>query len=249
LTEANHEELLRKASHRSKREVEQTVARLQPRPDVPSTVRKLPTATISITAAGATTETTTRTSAVQQRVAVTVPEPQRPVVQPLAPERYKVQFTVGRETYDKLQRVQDLLRHRVPTGDPAEIFDRALSLLLEQLEKAKSAASERPRSTSRAASRSRHVPANVRRGVWARDGGRCKFEGAAGRCRETGRLEFHHVVPYADGGTTTIDNLELRCAAHNRHEAEQWFGMFVRERPTKCARWEIDGAGTATSGA
>jgi len=82
---------------------------------------------------------------------------------------------------------------------------------------------------------SRHIPAEVRRTVWARDSGRCRFEGPHGRCRETGFLEFHHVVPYAAGGATTADNLELRCAAHNRHEAEQYFGqafkMFVREEP------------------
>ena len=38
---------------------------------------------------------------------------------------FKVQFTVGRDTYDKLRHVQDLLRHSIPNGDPAAIFDRA----------------------------------------------------------------------------------------------------------------------------
>jgi hypothetical protein len=33
----------------------------------------------------------------------------------------KVQFTVSRDTYDKLRRMQDLLRHQVPDGDPAAI--------------------------------------------------------------------------------------------------------------------------------
>jgi len=45
---------------------------------------------------------------------------------PLAPERYKVQFTVGRQTHDKLRRAQDLLRHSIPDGDPAAIFERAV---------------------------------------------------------------------------------------------------------------------------
>jgi hypothetical protein len=231
LTEANHEALLREAWHRSKREVEQIVARRLPRPDVPSTVRELPTATMPTTEKYGTPDPTSMTSVSARSVPSTAPEPHRPLVQPLAPERYRVQFTVGPATYDKLRRVQDLLRHRVPTGDPAEIFHRALSLLLEQLEKTKCAATERPRSTARAVSPSRHVPASVRRAVWARDGGRCKFEGAAGQCRETGRLEFHHVVPYAEGGATNLENLELRCAAHNRYEAEQWFGMCAREDP------------------
>lgn len=42
MTGENHVALLDEARHRSKREVEEIVARLQPRPDVPSTVRKLP---------------------------------------------------------------------------------------------------------------------------------------------------------------------------------------------------------------
>ena len=42
MTEANCEELLAAARHRSKREVEEIVARLRPQPDVRSTVRKLP---------------------------------------------------------------------------------------------------------------------------------------------------------------------------------------------------------------
>jgi hypothetical protein len=37
-------------------------------------------------------------------------------------------------------------------------------------------------------------------------------------------LEFHHVVPYADGGEATVRNVQLRCRRHNRYEAERWFG-------------------------
>ena len=41
-----------------------------------------------------------------------------PVVEALAPERYRVQFTIGQESRDKLRRVQDLLRREIPNGDP-----------------------------------------------------------------------------------------------------------------------------------
>ena len=41
---------------------------------------------------------------------------------------------------------------------------------------------------------------------------------------------IHHVVPFAAGGETLVDNLELRCRAHNAYEAEEVFGpMAVRE--------------------
>ena len=163
------------------------------------------------------------------------PPPHRAEVRPLAPETYKVQFTVGRETFDKLREVQDLLRHTIPNGDVAEIFSRALSLLLAELRKTKCAAVQRPRREANGAgARGRHVPSAVKRTVWARDGGRCAFVGTMGRCTEQGFLEYHHLVPFADGGETTVDNLQLRCRAHNGYEAERWGGArdedLVRER-------------------
>jgi len=231
LTQENHADVLREASHKSKREVEQIVARLQPKPDVMASVRKLPVPRTALA------PVQPRTPESQQvaigATSVASPAPRRSAVAPLAPERYKVQFTIGRETHEKLRRVQDLLRHRVPNGDPAVIFERAITVLLEDLEKKRIAVTDRPRTAMRVDKHSRHIPAELRRTVWTRDGGRCRFEGPQGRCSETGLLEFHHVVPYAAGGATTADNLELRCAAHNRYESEQYFGqgfpMFVRE--------------------
>ena len=157
--------------------------------------------------------------------------PRRPaVVAPLAPERYKVQFTVTRETYDKLRRVQDLLRHTIPNGDPAAIFDRALTLLLKDVEKATLAAGTRPRIGAPPKEGSRHIPATVKREVWKRDGGRCAFAGASGGCPERGFLEFHHVVPFAAGGPATTANIQLRCRAHNGYEATLFFGpLLARE--------------------
>jgi len=146
------------------------------------------------------------------------------VVAALAPERYKIQFTASREVHDKLRHAQDLLRHVVPIGDVAVVFDRALSALIEQLEKQKCAATSRPRQPRASAPGSRHVPASVRREVWRRDGGRCAFVGARGRCSERGFLEVHHVVPFAAGGAPDAGNIELRCRAHNLYEAELFFG-------------------------
>jgi hypothetical protein len=56
------------------------------------------------------------------------------------PERYKVQITVSRETHDKLRRAQEPLRHVIPDGDPAAIVDRALTLLVAELERTRLAA-------------------------------------------------------------------------------------------------------------
>lgn len=159
--------------------------------------------------------------------------PPVPVLRPLAPERFKVQFTIGRETHDKLRRAQDLLRHAVPDGDPAAILDRALTVLLEQLERAKAGAARRPRPARAPQNGSRHIPATVRRAVWKRDQGRCAFEGNEGRCGETAFLEFHHLIPFTRGGPATPENIQLRCRAHNQYHAVEEFGaraLLSRER-------------------
>ena len=136
------------------------------------------------------------------------------------------------ETYEKLRRAQNLLRHTIPNGDPAAIFDRALTLLVAELEKTKLAATARPRAQRPFGVRLAHVAAAIKRVVWKRDGGQCAFVGGTGRCTERGFLENHHVVPEgARRRDQRGDNLQLRCRAHNAYEAEQHFGsLWVRKR-------------------
>jgi hypothetical protein len=110
----------------------------------------------------------------------------------------------------------------MPHGDPAAVVERALALLVQQLEKTRTGTTSQPRPSRVKVRRTRYVPAAVKRAVWARDASRCAFVGSHGRCTETSFLECHHVVPFADGGATDADNLQLRCRAHNAYEAERW---------------------------
>lgn len=237
VTNENCETLFEAAERKSKREVEHLVASVQPQPDIPASIRAIATR--------APVATTTRESkmragesgdvgpppataiALENEVAapVTAAAVLRPVVVPLAPRRYLLRVTIGEDTHRKLERVRDLLRHEVPDGDPAALIDRALTLLVAHAERTKFAATtlrpEARASTPRARQRSRRIPAAVRRTVWARDHGRCAFTGHDGLCGEAGFLEFHHVVPFAAGGQSTVANLELRCRAHNGYEAER----------------------------
>jgi len=149
--------------------------------------------------------------------------PEQPIpswITPLSEDRFWISFEIGDQTYERLQRAIALLRHAVPDGNVGDVFDRALDSLLRNLERSKFGATDAPRGD--------------RRRVWKRDGGRCAFVGTHGRCTETAFLEFHHIKPFARGGTSTIDNIELRCRAHNQREAELFFGMgmpgMVRER-------------------
>ena len=194
LTIENHAVLLAEAGHKSKRAVEQLLARRFPRPDVATSMRK------------------------------------RRSVEPLAEDSYLFKVTVDGETVSLLRRAQDLGRHALPDGDEAEILKRALTAYVRDLEKGRFAATKRPRAIPRSRDdASRDVPARVQRAVWARDDGQCAFVGDGGRrCEARGFLEFHHLSPYIAGGEATVENIALRCRAHNQYESDIFFAP-IRE--------------------
>jgi 5-methylcytosine-specific restriction endonuclease McrA len=294
LRDSNGAEVLARAAHRSKRAIEELVAGLAPRPDAPSSMRRLPvrgtSSAISIppddgdparrsaifaqpaagpvapavaarkaepvaavspacaalspacagaspacaaaSPAGAVTTSTTAelaapiSGAASARAAVLVPT---------SPGRYKIQFTAGAELHDKLLRARALLRRDLPDGDLAVIVDRAVTLLLRELERRRFAATNKPRKTAvdvDPTPSSRHIPAAARRAVWSRDGGQCTFHDRHGRrCAARERLEFHHVVPFARGGDHSETTLRLMCSRHNQFQAELDYGAdFIAAR-------------------
>ena len=208
---------------------------LDPQPDVPSAIRRLPAPGAAVDTSVPLGQTELLTVSEQlQSTAVSVaplsvpappPRPPRAVVAPLSADRYLLKITLSEAAHADFERARELLRHAVPTGDPAAVVARALSVLRQQLERTRHGAPSRPRKVARPRSTtSRHVPSAVRRVVWTRDHARCAFVGTDGRCTETDFLEFHHRVPFARGGPTTVENIELRCRAHNAYQAERDFG-------------------------
>jgi hypothetical protein len=257
LTPENHQAILERASGQTRHEIERLVAELAPQPDTPSTVRRMPTMT-PVVGAACSASTAQSAMSVPSEPPVMAPRApvvavRRPIVQATAPARYRVQFTIGQATHEKLRRMQALLRREIPDGDPGAIFDRALDLLLAETEKRKLGTTASPRSvrsirpgTDTGKRRgldirtppppSRHVPRAVKRVVWRRDDAQCAFVSPAGhRCTERQFLEFHHVRPYARQGPATADNISLRCRRHNQYEAELLFGprhSFAEARPS-----------------
>jgi hypothetical protein len=231
LTEENHEAVLARARGRSRPDVMALIAELAPRPDVPSSVRKLPTPAPAPTAEP---PTLASPSDVPVLAVPDVPSPilapppaRRPIIETTSPDRYRVQFTIGKESHEKFRRLQALLRREIPNGDPGAIFDRAIALLLERVETQKLGLTARPRPIRPGADKgtSRHTPNESRRVAWRTDGGQCAFIAPNGqRCGERAFLEFHHVEPYALGGPSSPDNISLRCRRHNQYEAERVFG-------------------------
>jgi len=263
LTPENHQSVLSRAAHRKKDGIEVLIAELAPKPDVASTVRKLPEprvasddrvnpdATLPGIAAGPAGTVGRNDASPSEPVPQPVTDarasgPHRgssAIVQPLSPQRYRVQFTIGEESQQRLRQLQSLLRREIPTGDAGAIFERALALLLEKVEKKKLGAPARPSRVDREDGsmpndetrirpgtdiHSRSIPDAVRRTVWSRDGGQCAFVSETGRrCSERTFLELHHIHPYALNGPTTVGNISLRCRGHNEYESELVFGPRV----------------------
>ena len=150
---------------------------------------------------------------------------------PLSPIRRTRPVLLDQETCELLERARELLGHAVPKGDPATVIKRAVTELVDRLERRKHGKVDRPR-VSRGSSKGRHVCAEVRRAVSDRDGERCAFISREGRrCEERCQLEYDHIVPVAQGGQSTIANVRLLCRAHNQYAAECELGTeFMRNQ-------------------
>ena len=68
--------------------------------------------------------------------------------------------------------------------------------------------------------KSRIIPPAIRRALQRRDGG-CRFPG----CTCTRLTDAHHIIHWADGGETGLDNLVLLCRHHHRLVHEGGFGV------------------------
>jgi hypothetical protein len=232
LTEANCDIVLVRAVHKSKRQIEELVAELAPKPDVPVTVRKLPAPppppqpAAELRPGGVGTAPAPRPPSPPTRNA----PPAGPKPEPLSPDRFKIQFTASGELRDKLERLQSLLHL-----DLASVIEAAVTEKIERVEAKRYGETTRPRKTideSDRAPRSRYIPAAVRRFVLGRDGRQCTYVDKNGgkRCGARQGLQFHHDDPYGRGGDHDPSRIRLLCRAHNLYQAERDYGKDVMDR-------------------
>jgi hypothetical protein len=254
LTRTNRDEVLARAVHKSKRQIEELVAELEPQPDAVSVIRKLPAPRGHepvLHAAAADASGQLRPGA----VVVPAPSPcmaplavqqtQRPTIQPTAPARYKVQFTASAAFREKLERLAALVRSTNPGADLSAVLEAAVTEKLARLEARRYGRTTTPRKSVAEADTSagcRYVPTPVRRAVDDRDGGRCRFVGSDGQqCSARHALQFHHRQNYADGGDHSPDNLQLMCSSHNLLLAERDFGQELMARYRRSGRRDPSG--------
>ncbi|MCE9626516.1 MAG: HNH endonuclease [Candidatus Eisenbacteria bacterium] len=154
----------------------------------------------------------------------------------MSAEQVAYQFTVARATHELLLRAQELLGAEVAPGDLATVFTLALKSLVKDREKARHGLHTESRGTSAVPARGRYIPAQLKAQVYQRDLGQCAFMTDDGlRCECRADLEYDHIVPIAQGGRTTADNLRLLCPAHNQYEADRKLGRDFMEQKRRDA--------------
>jgi hypothetical protein len=153
-------------------------------------------------------------------------------VTPTAQQRYALHLTMSEQLNQKLRHAQDLLGHKIPSGDIPQVLELALDALIRIFEKRKFGATENPRPPRPgSATGGRYDAAHVRRALRERDADHCTFVSDGGhRCPARKLLEFDHIVEVARGGTSTVSNLRLRCRTHNQYQAERTFGPDLMRR-------------------
>ncbi|MGD8895343.1 MAG: hypothetical protein PVJ73_04835 [Acidobacteriota bacterium] len=190
LTRQNREAVLKRAAGMSHREIRELVRELDPKPDAPTTVRRLPDRAAGKDGGNTLQLGAPRVESPEMPLLAASPTrhataPVRPAaVEPLAPSRYKIQFTASAALREKLERLQALMRSSVPDRDLAKIFDLLVTEKLERLEARRFAKTKSPRkslSETDKAPKSRYIPAAVRRAVHDRDEGRCTYRDRHGR--------------------------------------------------------------------
>ena len=190
---------------------------------------------------------TARSDSVGQNCQTALPSPAPPVppvpvvpdkpavVEPLAPSRFKVQFTASAEFRDKIGRLSALM----PGLDLASVMEAAVTGKLERLEAKRFGKTKKPRKSLEEADTApgvRGISAAVRRFVWERDGGQCTYETVDGRrCPAREGVEFHHNEPYGVGGDRSANNIRLLCSTHNGYMADLDYGKDKMDRYRRAA--------------
>jgi hypothetical protein len=156
--------------------------------------------------------------------AVVAPADHRDSFEPLTPELRRLHMTVSKQFLDKLESARKGQGHAQPGATAEKVLEAALDVLLATQAKRR-AEVKRPQRNPRPARNPCHVPAAVKRAVWARDEGKCQFPlDSGGICGSTLRLEIDHVPPLARGGASPVDGCRLLCRVHNQYAARQVYG-------------------------
>jgi hypothetical protein len=120
--------------------------------------------------------------------------------EPLTSDLRRLHMTVSKQFLQKLEAARKGQGHAQPGASAEKVLEAALDLMLAAQARRR-AEVKRPQQNPRPAKNPSHVPAAVKRAVWARDEGKCQWPvDGGGICGSTLRLEIDHIRPLARGG-------------------------------------------------
>jgi 5-methylcytosine-specific restriction endonuclease McrA len=277
LDDSNVREVLERAAGRTEEQTKVLVAALKPQPAPRDLFQRLPAPRAAAQCAAALTAASCPAPAVpaaeagaliappanapEAQVATALqanfasPVPARRAAaapQPISADQYVLRVTIGQELADDLKKVKALLSHSIPDGNLEAVLHACVRNMIAHCEKRRMGSDEpRPRKVKQPP-KDRGVPVEVSREIWKRDGGTCAYLAPDGkRCGSDYQVEVHHLQPYARKGPPTVENLQIRCRAHNRYAAEKDFGSdfmarFGRRAPRRLST--ADERGTLVAG-
>jgi 5-methylcytosine-specific restriction endonuclease McrA len=267
LTRENLEEIVARAAYKTDEETRHLVATLQPRVALKEGIRKLPgpaprlpapaAEPAEAQAGGGTGETPAEVFAGQLEpfaLALPVRPSSRPSLEPVSADQWSMRVTIDGAFREELETLRCLLSHKIPDGDLAAVLREAVRCAIEMHGKrrgaVKPARTRKPVAPKlRRPGKREPIPAEVRRAVWERDGGRCTYVSPDGRrCESRWQLEYDHIKPAALGGPSTVANGRLRCKSHNSLHAEEAFGRAHMARLGRAKRPESQTGESALAG-
>ena len=254
LTVENCQRLLTDCVGMSKREVEEYLVRLAPKPAVNSGVRKRPAEHPAAALVSESASESTPTSVAPPETPPAVP-PRSGSIEPCQPDVYNIRFAAGKGFMAKLVRAAEVGGLGDAHRNLAQVLERALDGYLDRFDPIerqkrrdqraapKAAVDASRRVAAPAAERSRSIPTPLRDRLLIRAGHRCEYCGSDGlRCSERSRLEIDHIVPFGRGGASVAANLRVLCVSHNRLHADQCFGAgFMTSTIAAAQRGRLDG--------
>jgi len=234
LTEDNVERLLSDCAGMTKREAEEYLVALRPKPVFAPSIRKTPSPPVALPAA-------LQLSEPQIMAPRPVPRVSPSILEPVRPETFNFRFAADRKFKEKFERLAEVLGVENPLLHMAEIMEKAMDIALDKKDMKRKIARRRERKSrkddncrqrTRPDEVSRYVPSHVRERVHERAGYQCEYRAEDGtRCRSRTGLEIEHLRPFAIHHSHDENLLRVYCGPHNRLAAERVFGAaFIQEK-------------------
>ena len=218
LTEENKDSLLKEASYKSKRELEDLLLSIGSGAKKKKIREKIKPVVVEKEVKDKSLLETKAEQGFENHFS------RKKIAKPVVEKRLNLSFSVPEETGELIDEAKQILSGKFPKGAKLEdLFVAGLNALVkEHRAKTKSLGSKKSRGSKKG---SRHIPAKVRKVVLERDKYQCSYIGENGKaCCSKWDIEVDHLIPFSEGGEHTPQNLRVLCGAHHQYVTEQKFG-------------------------